>query len=96
MTIDESTKERLQWLLYNGARLGWENEASPYQELYKALLRVLKTNHLGSDKGVLLMWTSSRVSEGYAHQLEPFGNDSDSQFSSWETVGEIHAALQRR
>lgn len=93
MSIDEKTKDRLEWLLCNGERLQWGGECSPYRELFNVLDRVLKNNHIGSDRDALLMWTSGRVSEGYAHQLEAFYAGSASPYSSWETVGEIHAKL---
>ncbi len=95
MSINQSIKERLRWLLDNAKRLNWCDESSPYRELYLVLERVLMNDEFGSDREKLSMWTSSRVSEGFSHQLKPFNENPDSPFSSWETVAEIHTSLRQ-
>ncbi len=87
-------KQRIEWLLDNAKRLDWINDSSPYKDFCLSLERALENDSFDSDKELILMWTNSRLSEGYAHQLEPFDKGSESAFTSWQTVSEIHLAAQ--
>lgn len=93
MKNESDSESKLVWLLLGLRSIEWDSKGGNFQKFYDALEAVSDGNYSDSDLSLAVLWTSSRISEGYAHMLKVEG-ESEGGWAAFERIGEIHLYLK--